>query len=358
MSVPLTTGHLVRRLQSAALTVEATRLDCDIVATGFARVAYGDRLVTVTDDAIPTQTPNQPYLDHDLIRENRVLPLTLQIVSARAVRLRLGHPTARASDILLDPEPSGLPLTIRDGDGVRIVTGGDLTVPLGVDPFSLRVARPDGPAFTLAGLDRNVFGQPVTLPLAVIDGPLAPRATIGWTISRSERLYGLGERFAAFNQRGRSVALWATDAWGTTTRSSYKGCPIVFSSAPYAVFAHTIAPVEADLGATSGSSCTMTVEDEGLDLFIFLGSDLKAILADYTALTGRCSMPPRWAFGLWASRCRYETRDEIEQVVERLDEEEIPVDVVNLDPAWLRTPALNCDFEWDHHAFPDPPGMV
>ncbi|MDP9370012.1 MAG: alpha-xylosidase [Chloroflexota bacterium] len=358
MTVQLTTGHVARRMQRAGLTVGATCLDCDIVATAFARVAYGDRLVTVTDDATPTRTPNQPRLDHDLIRESRVLPLKLQIVSARTVRLRLGRPTARTSDILLEPEPPGLPLSIQEGDAIRVVAGGDLTVTLEADPFALRIERPDGPPFTLAGLDRNVFGQPVTLPLAVIDGALAPSSTIGWTVSRSERLYGLGERFAAFNQRGRNVALWATDAWGTTTRSSYKGCPIIFSSARYAVFAHTIAPVQADLGATSGSSCTMTVEDEGLDLFIFLGPDLKAILADYTALTGRCPMPPRWAFGLWASRCRYETRDEVEKVVARLDKEEIPVDVVNLDPAWLRTPALNCDFEWDHNAFPDPPGMV
>ena len=358
MTVQLTTGHVARRLQRADLTVDATCVECDVVATSFARIAYGDRLVTVTDDASFTRTPNQPHLDHDLIHESRILPLKLQVVSARTVRLRLGRLMAQTSEILLDPEPAGLPLSMQARETVRVVTGGGLTVTLNSDPFSLRIERLDGPPFMLAGLDRNVFGQPVTLPLALIDGPLAPSATIGWTLSRAEHLYGLGEQFTAFNQRGRSVELWATDAWGTTTRSSYKGCPIVLSSARYAVFAHTIAPVRADLGATSSSSCTMTVEDEGLDLFIFLGADLKAILADYTALTGRCPMPPRWAFGLWASRCRYETRDEVERVIARLDEEGIPVDVVNLDPAWLRTPALNCDFEWDQDAFPDPPGMI
>lgn len=353
-----TTGHLVRRLTAANLTVGATRYECDIVATAFSRVAYGDRPVTVTGDVSPTSTPNRPHLDHDLLREDRLLPLVIEVVAPRVVRLRLGQQPAYNPEILVNPEPPGLSLAIREADGVRVVTAGDLTLTIGSDPFALRIDRPGGPPFTLAGHDRNVFGQPITLPLALIDGPPAPSATFGWTLSPLERLYGLGERFAAFNQRGRRVALWATDAWGTTTRASYKGCPIVFSSAGYAVFAHTPAPVEADLGATSSGSATLTVEEEGLDLFLFLGPDLKAILADYTALTGRCPMPPRWVFGVWASRCRYETRSEVESVVARLNQEEIPVDVVNLDPAWLRTPALNCDFDWALDAFPEPIEMV
>jgi alpha-D-xyloside xylohydrolase len=104
-------------------------------------------------------------------------------------------------------------------------------------------------------------------------------------------LYGLGERFVRFDQRGRKVGLWNTDAWGTTTGASYKGCPIVLSSAGYTVFLNTGAPVEADLGATSAAAATLTVEEAGLDCFIFLGPDLRAILGAYTALTGRMPRP-------------------------------------------------------------------
>ncbi|HET6345229.1 MAG TPA: TIM-barrel domain-containing protein, partial [Myxococcota bacterium] len=65
-----------------------------------------------------------------------------------------------------------------------------------------------------------------------------------------------------------------------------------------------------------------------------------------------------WAFGLWTSRCRYQTRAEAVGAVERLRAENIPVDVVSIDPAWLKIPGLNTDFDWNEEAFPAPEGMI
>ncbi len=364
------TGYVVRRAVEArpAGTPVGTRFECQVEAAGFAQVAYYDRPIVATADAaqLQTATPNLPVLNYTMPEDRRRLPLTIELVAPRVVRLRLGpaadarHP-AYDYGILVDPEPPGLPLRVEERAGGWTLTGGDLTLRLDADPFGLRVERPDGPPFQLTYRDRNVFGQPITLPLALLsgqDGSGAARAQVGWAVAADERFYGLGERFVRFDQRGRRVAIWNTDAWGTNTDASYKGCPLVCSSAGYAVFAHTAARVEADLAATSSAACTLTVAEEGLDLFLLLGPDLKGVLADYTGLTGRMPMPPRWAFGLWTSRCRYQTRAEVEAVVARLEAEEIPVDVVNLDPAWLRHPALNCDFEWNEAAFPDPAGMV
>ncbi|MDP9365133.1 MAG: hypothetical protein M3Q10_13065, partial [Chloroflexota bacterium] len=353
-----TTGRLAQRVLSGGI-VGGARFEAHVAVADFARIGYYQRPIVAHPGATPAAntTPNRPRFATAPPREDHALPLTIEAVAPRVLRLRFG-PRSEPTGILLDPEPAALPLAGREIEGVWTLSTGEATVTLDADPFRLRVDVPGGPGFALAHHDRDVFGHLVTPPLATLDAPTGPRTMVAWALGPAERLYGMGERFAAFDQRGRRVVDWATDAWGTTTEAAYKGCPLVCSSAGYAVFAHTTARVEADLGATSGAACSLAVDEPGLDLFLFLGPDLKAVLREYTALTGRMPMPPRWAFGLWMSRCRYETRAEVEAVVARMDEEEIPLDVVNLDPAWLRTPALNCDFVWDEEAFPDAEGMI
>jgi len=355
--------YLVRYLADAGLAEGGARFVAEVEATRYERLHFYDRPMLVESAAnarLSSATPNAPLIGEAVPDERRTLPLTIEIVAPRVVRLRVGAQADEGLGALVEPEPPGLPLAVEVGPGGAgwTLAGGELTIVLGGDPFTLRIARPDGPPFVLAGGDANVFGQPNSLPLTLMEGADGERVALGWALDRQERLYGLGERFVRFDQRGQRVRLWNTDAWGTATGASYKGCPIVLSSAGYAVFLNTGALVEADLGATAAPAATLTAEAGGLDCFIFLGPDLRAILRDYTALTGRMPRLPRWAFGLWTSRCRYQTRAEAEEVVARLREEEIPVDVVNLDPAWLKVPSLNCDFVWNEEAFPDPAGMV
>ena len=84
----------------------------------------------------------------------------------------------------------------------------------------------------------------------------------------------------------------------------------------------------------------------------------------YTDLTGKPQMPPRWALGVWMSRCAYLTRAQVEDVLARLRAEEIPCDVVHLDPHWMKTHYYfkigvdACDFEWDTEDWPDHKRML
>ena len=354
--------YLARQLVSASLSEGGERFVGVIETTRYERVAFYDRLMLAESpetSRVSSATPNLPQLGV-VPDERRLHTLQIEIVAPRVVRLRLSERADDQLPLLIAPQPMGLPLAVarHEAGAGWTLAGGELTITVGADPFTLRIARPDGPPFTLAAGDANVFGQVNSLPLTVAEDADESRITLGWLLNHDERLYGLGERFVRFNQRGRQVDLWNTDAWGTATGASYKGAPIVFSSEGYAVFCNTGAPITADLGATSAAAASLTVEEGALDCFIFLGPDLRAILGDYTALTGRMPRLPRWAFGLWASRCRYQTRAEAEEAVARLRAEDIPVDVVNLDPAWLQTPALNCDFVWNEEAFPDPAGMI
>src|SRR5439155_1499244 len=133
------------------------------------------------------------------------------------------------------------------------------------------------------------------------------------------------------------------------------------SSRGYGCLLHRPERAVVDCGAFSSVTLGFAVAAPEMDYFVFLG-DPRTIIERYTALTGRPALPPRWAFGIWMSRCMYRNRAEVEAVVEWMRARDLPLDVIHVDPLWLRGRAARvldaCDFVWDEEAFPDPRGFV
>ena len=54
------------------------------------------------------------------------------------------------------------------------------------------------------------------------------------------------------------------------------------------------------------------------------GDDMDALVAGYRPLTGKAPMMPRWAYGFWQSRQRYETQDALVGVLREYREARPP----------------------------------
>lgn len=96
---------------------------------------------------------------------------------------------------------------------------------------------------------------------------------------------------------------------------------------------------------------------EGLDYYFVYGPAMDQVVAGYRRLTGRAPMMPRWAFGLWQSRQRYETAQQVTDAVQGFRQRQIPFDVIVQD--WFYWPRE----AWGSHAFdaarfPDPDAWV
>ncbi len=95
----------------------------------------------------------------------------------------------------------------------------------------------------------------------------------------------------------------------------------------------------------------------GVDYWFVYGPSLDRVTAGYRRLTGEAPMMPRWAFGLWQSRQRYETQAQSLDVVDGFRSRRIPFD--NIVQDWFYWP----ETEWGSHRFdpqrfPDPDGWV
>jgi alpha-glucosidase len=79
------------------------------------------------------------------------------------------------------------------------------------------------------------------------------------------------------------------------------------------------------------------------------------ILAAYTWLTGRSTLPPVWALGYQQSRWFRYTQAEVERLAQRHREDHIPCDALWLDIEYMDGYRV---FTWDTQAFPDVSGML
>ncbi|HYD25179.1 MAG TPA: TIM-barrel domain-containing protein [Croceibacterium sp.] len=96
---------------------------------------------------------------------------------------------------------------------------------------------------------------------------------------------------------------------------------------------------------------------KAIDYYVVPGADMDALVAGYRRLTGKAPMMPRWAYGFWQSRQRYETQEALVGVLRQYREALIPIDAIVQD--WFYWP----EDAWGSHKFdparfPDPQAMV
>lgn len=171
-----------------------------------------------------------------------------------------------------------------------------------------------------------------------------------------EAFYGFGEKFTEFNKRGQLVEIWQKDALSTNSDRSYKGMPYYMSSYGYSVLVNTFTKTKFDMGATSGVSHTLFSGDPYMDYYMFCNRDYKGLIQDYTALSGRSDMIPKWALGFWMSKMSYMSRAEVEAVVKRAADFGMSMDVIHVD-AWQKS-GTDGLLEFDEERFPNPKEMI
>ncbi len=118
---------------------------------------------------------------------------------------------------------------------------------------------------------------------------------------------------------------------------SYVPLPFFMSTEGYGILVNTTHRIVFDMANTEPDEFSWSDYRGEADYFIFLGDDFKELLNLYTDLTGKPKLPPEWAFGLWYI-CRNQA-DDYEAVNDALNfrREEIPCDVIGLEPHWMET---------------------
>lgn len=93
------------------------------------------------------------------------------------------------------------------------------------------------------------------------------------------------------------------------------------------------------------------------DYYFVYGDTMDEVISGYRTLTGKASILPKWAWGYWQSREKYNTQEELLDVVAKYRELGIPLD--NIVQDWLYWDQDSWgSHEFDKARFPDPKAMV
>jgi oligosaccharide 4-alpha-D-glucosyltransferase len=184
--------------------------------------------------------------------------------------------------------------------------------------------------------------------------------TIEFNITADENLYGGGARaFDKMNRRGNRLQLYNRASYGYETKADLMNfcIPVVFSSNNYAI--HFDNPSIGYLDLDSKKDNTLTYETiSGRKTYqVIVGNNL---VTNYTELTGRQPLPPRWAFGSFSSRFGYHSQEEVEKTIRKFEENKIPVDAIILDLYWFGKSVKGTmgNLDWDKDNFPNPDKMI
>jgi alpha-D-xyloside xylohydrolase len=109
--------------------------------------------------------------------------------------------------------------------------------------------------------------------------------------------------------------------------------------------------------APDGDTSLWSEVGDGIDYYFVYGPSIDKVISGYRLLTGKASMLPNWAFGLWQSRQRYETSQQSLEVVKEFRDRKIPFD--NIVQDWQYWPSDSWgSHKFDPTRFPDPEGWI
>jgi oligosaccharide 4-alpha-D-glucosyltransferase len=242
--------------------------------------------------------------------------------------------------------PLGTPLAVKDGAGrIELATGG-ITVTVEKKPFRIAYAYKGRPLVA----EKRGYGHAGALE------------TLEFALDGDEALYGAGSRAVGMNRRGERFRLYNKASYGFGARADQMGygIPIALSSRKYAI--HFDNPQAGWLDFDSHKDGTLRYEVMGgpKTYQVVAGDDWAGVMDGTTRLTGRQPLPPRWAFGNFASRFGYHTEAETRAVVDKFIADGIPLDAVVLDLYWFGKTVKGTmgNLAWDRDNFPQPEKMM
>ncbi len=162
----------------------------------------------------------------------------------------------------------------------------------------------------------------------------------------AEKLFGMGQYQHGFlNQKNCVLEL--------AQRNSQASVPFALSSLGYGFLWNNPA-----IGKVSfGKNCTewTALSTKQLDYWITAGDEPAEILAHYAEVTGTVPMMPEYGLGLWQSKLRYQTQDELLAVAGEYKRRGLPIDVIVAD--FFHWP-MQGEYMFDPDYWPDPAAMV
>jgi alpha-D-xyloside xylohydrolase len=263
------------------------------------------------------------------------------------VNANLGQTHTKQPSLVVVLTPPAVPLKLSDSPAGLEISTASLRVVADKKTGALIFLRADGSIITRERADRPAEIKQVTIS----DAPTYDVKQT-FTLAPDESLYGLGQYDKRYTDyRGQEVLMVQTNI-GIVV-------PLLVSTKRYGImwdiYSKSIFKDDAN-----GASFWAESAPAGVDYYLIAGQTMDGVISGYRRLTGAAPMFPKSAFGLWMSKERYKTQDELISVVKRFRSEGIPLDNIvqdwqywggDKDGTWS-------GMTWNPQRFPNPAALT
>jgi len=181
-------------------------------------------------------------------------------------------------------------------------------------------------------------------------------------LNEGEKILGGGQRVLGMDRRGMRMPLYNKASYGYETEAvqMYYSVPAIMSSNKYTIVFDNSARGWLDIGSTESDVLQFEAVGGRTSYLVIAGDTYPALIENYTDVTGKQPLPPRWAFGNYASRFGYHSEEEARDVVRRFQRADIPLDAIILDIYWFGPDIKGHmgNLDWDRNAWPTPEDMI
>lgn len=259
-------------------------------------------------------------------------------------------------------QPKNVNLVLHSDDNHTFVNNSEgISVKIQNKPFQISYLDKDSNIITS---EKTGYFKSKHIPLDLVKGNIEYDETekIEFNLTQDEVLYGAGARALGMNRRGNRLPLYNRAHYGYQNHSELMNytIPLVVSSKKYMIHFDNPAVGYLDLDSKKDNSLTYETISGRKTYQVIIGDSWEELLKNYTDLTGRQPLLPRWALGNFSSRFGYHTQKETEYTIAKFKENKIPVDAIILDLYWFGKTIQGTmgNLEVDKDSFPDMKKMI
>lgn len=263
----------------------------------------------------------------------------------------LGEVFTAQPSLVVVARPKPAAFEVSDGADTLSVDGPAVRVTVDKRSGALAFFGADGRLLT-----RERERAPTELQRVEIAGSPSYTLAQTFTLADDESLYGLGQYDEpAMDLRGRDVLMVQTNI-GIVV-------PFMVSTRRWGLLWDVYSKMSFS-DRPEGMSFKAESAPAGADYYLVASADMDGVIAGYRRLTGAAPMFPKAAFGLFMSKERYQTQQQLLEVVRRFRAERFPLDYIVQDWQYWggeKNGAWDGKWSgmvWDAERFPDPAAMT
>lgn len=267
------------------------------------------------------------------------------------VAAHLGEAYTTQPSLVVVATPKRVAFDVRNAGDTLTLAGPGVRVTVDKRSGALAFFGADGRLLT-----REREQAPTELQRVQIAGSPSYSLAQTFALTPDESLYGLGQYNEPYmDYRGRDVLMVQTNI-GIVV-------PFMVSTRRWGLLWDVYSKMSFS-DRPEGATFRAESAPAGADYYLVAGADMDGVIAGYRRLTGAAPMFPKAAFGLFMSKERYQTQQQLLDVVRRFRADRFPLDYIVQD--WQYWGGVKdgvwdgkwSGMVWDAERFPDPTAMT